>query len=37
MDIQEIGWRVWTEIFRLRICTSGRLCENRNESSGSVI
>jgi len=36
MDIQEIGWRVWTGIFWLRVGTSDRVCENRNEPSGSI-
>ena len=37
MDVQETGWRVWTGIFCLRVGTSGMLCENRNDPSGSVI
>jgi len=34
MDIQKIGWRVWTGIFCMNIGTSGRLCENLNDTSG---
>jgi len=37
MDIQQIGWRAWTGMFCLRIVTSGRLCENLNDPSVSVI
>ena len=37
MDIQETGWRVWTGISWLRLGISCRICENRNDPSGSIM
>jgi hypothetical protein len=37
MDVEEKGWRVWTGIFWMKIRTNGRLCENRNDPSVSII
>jgi hypothetical protein len=36
MDLQEVGWEVWTGSSRLRIGTDGGSFECGNEPSGSI-